>query len=247
MSDLARNVCGSFSKSLHERVGEARNFGVNPKDSDWMEKFLILFALEDCQSCFETQDQKQKPVCRFSMGLSKNEMRAKLQTELMDQRQKWLMDKYQKAAAAILHESLVDFSLSNYSLPQAAGDPDAPPMPEGETFELLMIAESEMGTKKQVFEDFLKLPCVDSTFKVMVYKAPKQKKSGKELIAGFERIIKISRKNHDRAEWLFIGLPGYREWVDSWDEPKDLTTQVLYLGPKQDKLVSHDEWWGWPD
>ena len=245
MSALARQVCAQFFASLHENVGEARVFGIEPADRDWMEKFLILFALEDCQNSFKAVNRK--PICRFSMGLAKEDTKAKLQKYLIQIRNDRLRKKYEKVAASSLQEWLVDFSLSNFSLPQARGDRRASPMPEGSYFELLMIAESEMGSKNQVLEDFVKLACITSPFKMMVYKAQKRNKDATILKEGFERIVRVARKEHDTAEWLFVGIPGYREWIDAWENPLELTTNVMYLPSSKIEVEVHNDWQKWPD
>jgi hypothetical protein len=243
MSEFARNVCLQFVENLHERIHDARTFELQLNSQSRMEALLILCALEDCQPLFQPQGNP-KPICRFSMGQETEDTKSEFQQVLVNDRAGRLMQRYAKKAVSKLSESLVDFSLSNYSLAQAAGRKGK--LPAGERFELLMIAESEMGTKDDVLEDFLKLTCVYARFKAIVYKAPKQKASRKVLVEGFERIIQVARKAEDKSEWLFLGIPAYLEWIETWENPSDLTTQVLYLGPEQHNLVSHDEWWVWP-
>lgn len=242
----AKQICASFTQSLEERINEVRHFGVMPNDHDWMEKFLILFALEECQGGF-VEENSQKPYCRFSMGLSTDKAKAELQEYLKHLRNRRLERKYNKVAASMLRESLVDFSLSNYSLPQVRGDQRRTAMPEGAKFELLMIAESEMGTKNQVLEDFIKLTSVESHFKMMIYKARKRKADREALKQGFEQIIVRARRPHDAAQWLFLGVPGYREWIQAENDRSGLTIQVMNTKFNECKLVECDEWWTWLD
>ncbi len=103
-------------------------------------------------------------------------------------------------------EYLWDFSLSRYAIPQAIEDPRAKPMVGGK-FELLLVAESELGTKNEICRDLLKLLEARTLVRCLVYRRPKMLGERQNLEARMVRVL----HNHGHFApcpgiWLFVGL-----------------------------------------
>ena len=103
-------------------------------------------------------------------------------------------------------EYLWDFSFSRFAIPQAIEDSDAKPMSGGK-FELLFVAESELGTKDEICRDLLKLLDARTSIRCLVYKQPKRNFERQDFEARMVRVL----KNHAHFKsspgtWLFVGL-----------------------------------------
>jgi hypothetical protein len=103
-------------------------------------------------------------------------------------------------------EYLWDFSLSRYAIPQAIHDPQATPIKAGK-FELLFVAESELGTKNETCRDLLKLLEVRACVRCLIYRQPKRASESQQFEARMVRVM------HSHAQflpvqgiWLFVGL-----------------------------------------
>ena len=218
MSELLDSICSTFTKRLHWWVGEIQDYGAKPKKQDWIEKLLVFFALEDCQSLLTNEAKRPKVWCRFSMGSSKrkakNKDRKLLQDLIKTARADHLKKDFAKEAVDKLSEFLVDLSISSHKLEHADGSNTDEPFPDDEKFRLLLVAESEMGSKAEVLRDFLKLTCIECPIKVMVYKAVEQGER-EAMKDAFLNVIANARREQDGAEWLLVGIPGYKQWLDS--------------------------------
>jgi hypothetical protein len=236
-----QQLCATFTSRLHYWVGQARHFHAQPDDRTWIEKLLVFYALEDCQEHFlqDAQGNARKPKCRFAMGQDTDETKAKLQAFLKNKRADHLLTTFAKKAVRELHEFLLDFSLSGYSILEAIkSQPD-------ETFAFLLIGESEMGSLSKVLEDFLKLTCIPCQFKVMVFKVRTREDYKTALREGFERVIHNARRADDKAEWLFVGIPGYKQWIKKWDATETLPKCVYTLNAESKTLSETNDWWIW--
>ena len=137
-------------------------------------------------------------------------------------------------------------SISSHKLEHADGSNTDEPFPDDEKFRLLLVAESEMGSKAEVLRDFLKLTCIECPIKVMVYKAVEQGER-EAMKDAFLNVIANARREQDGAEWLLVGIPGYKQWLDSYGDPAGLTRSVHVLSPAGDEFLDRDDLWHWND
>lgn len=103
-------------------------------------------------------------------------------------------------------EYLWDFSFSRYAIPQAIEASKAKTMGDGK-FELLFVAESEMGTKDEICRDLLKLLEARSTIRCLVYRQPRRSGDRHRFEARMIRVL----HNHAYFQacpgiWLFVAL-----------------------------------------
>jgi hypothetical protein len=103
-------------------------------------------------------------------------------------------------------EYLWDFSFSRYAIPQAIEARKATRM-RGGKFELLLVAESEMGTKDEICRDLLKLLEARTTIRCLVYRQPRRFGERHEFEARMIRVL----HNHAHFQrspgvWLFVAL-----------------------------------------
>lgn len=115
--------------------------------------------------------------------------------------------RYSKGGRAFkVLEYLWDFSFSLYAIPQAIEDPEAKSMGDGK-FELLFVAESEMGTKNEICRDLLKLLEARTSIRCLVYRQPRRSRDRQEFEARMIRVL----HNHAYFQrrlglWLFVAL-----------------------------------------
>ena len=106
-------------------------------------------------------------------------------------------------------EYLWDFSFSRFDIPSAIEQ--CGHVPHGSKYELLFVAESELGTAHEICRDLLKLLEARTSIRCLVYRQPKRLKERREFEARMVRVL----HNHAYFErspgiWLFIGLT----WAD---------------------------------
>lgn len=103
-------------------------------------------------------------------------------------------------------EYLWDFSFSRYAIPQAIEDPQAKPVRDGK-FELLFVAESELGTKNEICRDLLKLLEARTSVRCLVYRQPRRPQERQDFQA---RMIRVLQNHAYFARcpgiWLFVAL-----------------------------------------
>lgn len=240
-----KEICERFTHQLQCRVGILRSLGVHAAPRHRIEKLAVFLALEDCKRILERDSDFRPAVCRFSMDEPKDTTLAELRKALG---RSGAESKLLHRAKRRLREYLIDFSFSRFSIPQAIGK-GRHPIPQDQTFEFLLTAESEMGGKFDVLRDFLKLLIVRSRTKIMVFQAPRTKRATDNLIDGFQIILARDAgvfRPHD-SQWLFVGIPNYAQWLATWEAPERLVKLVFVLDPdkKEPSLVRHDEWWNW--
>jgi len=125
-------------------------------------------------------------------------------------------------------EYLWDFSLSRYAIPQAIEDPKATQIGKGK-FELLFVAESELGNPNEVCRDLLKLLEARTKVRCLVYRRPRTTKCRDSLEARMIRVL----HNHayfaaSPGAWLFVGL--------AWG-PRRLECDIFTLNVNLDALI----------
>ena len=103
-------------------------------------------------------------------------------------------------------EYLWDFSFSRFAIPQAIEVPKAKAMTDGK-FELLFVAESEMGTKDEICRDLLKVLEARTTIRCLVYRQPRRSGHRRNFEARMIRVL----NNHAYFRqcpgiWLFVAL-----------------------------------------
>ena len=111
-------------------------------------------------------------------------------------------------------EYLWDFSFSRYAIPQAIEDPEAKSIEQGK-FELLLVAESELGTKNEICRDLLKLLEARTSIRCLIYKQPKRLMERQDFESRMVRVL----HNHAHfpespAIWLFVGLTWADQTID---------------------------------
>lgn len=121
-----------------------------------------------------------------------------------------------------------DFSLSRWAIPQAIEDPRAKSMTNGR-FELLLVAESELGTSNEICRDLLKLCEARTRIRCLVYRRPKRASTQQVLE---DRMVRVLH-NHayfaaDPGIWLFVGV--------TWGRAR-LDCHISTLNAKLDALI----------
>lgn len=103
-------------------------------------------------------------------------------------------------------EYLWDFSFSRYAIPQAIEAAQAKPISNGK-FELLLVAESELGTKDEICRDLLKLLEARTSIRCLIYRQPRRLKERREFE---ERMVRVLHHHayfqQSPGIWLFVGL-----------------------------------------
>jgi hypothetical protein len=103
-------------------------------------------------------------------------------------------------------EYLWDFSFSRFAIPQAIEAPETKPVAGGK-YELLLVAESEMGTEDEICRDLLKLLEARTVIRCLVYRQPKRPVDRQKFQARMIRVL----HNHAQFQrcpglWLFVAL-----------------------------------------
>lgn len=233
-------LCNRFTARLHTWVGQIRATNANPKETDWIEKLLVFFALEDCRDIF---NDSERLYCRFSMGLSGNDDKKRLQLALKEARATERDRKYAIGSVDRLKEFLVDFSMSRTRIDNAISTTGVVST-KTERFEFLIAAESEMGNEEDVLYDLLKLPCVYASVKIMVFKVIDNEEARGIFCRNVEHVLNTSRREDDSATWLFVGIPPYKLWLDNFENTENLPMMVHTLSDSG-KLVARKTWWKW--
>jgi hypothetical protein len=247
MSKLLEDIAGRFTGRLHGRIRCMKEFKhASLNDNTRIGKLLIFYSLENCREFFETPERK-RAFCRFSIGQPKKEFEALVQK----MEEKLRGRNFLKKGVKNLSEYLVDFSFSNLTIDQALGHEEMPPGRENEKFELLMAAESE-GDKddKGILKDFMKLIDVKAPVKVMIFQAREGKLRDALRDKFKEVLLRHSKYHRDKSvesQWLFIGTPGYRDWMNQWKNPGGLPKQIeiLDVAGNEPAFVNKSDWWSW--
>lgn len=103
-------------------------------------------------------------------------------------------------------EYLWDYSISRFGIPQAIEQNNAHPIPLGEHYELLFVAESELGDAAEVCRDLLKLLEARTQVRCLVY----TQRDARARAAFEARLLRVMN-NHahfarDPGRWLFLGI-----------------------------------------
>ena len=115
-------------------------------------------------------------------------------------------------------EYLWDFSFSRFAIPQAIEQSGAVRITDNETnkkFELLFVAESEMGSKTEICRDLLKLLEARTKIRCLIYNQPRRSKARQDFESRMIRVL----NNHayftqSPGLWLFIALTRTRRRLD---------------------------------
>ncbi len=132
-------------------------------------------------------------------------------------------------------EYLWDFSFSRFAIPQAIEAAKATTPLAGGKYELLLVAESELGTPDEICRDLLKLLEARTTIRCLVYRQPKRLKNRRNLESRMIRVL----HNHAYFErhpglWLFVALtwaPGHID-CDLYTLSEELSALVPIGGDK---------------
>jgi hypothetical protein len=107
----------------------------------------------------------------------------------------------------------VDFSISQASLPQVQGVQE---LVDEVRDKLILACESELVSNlAKIQEDRLKLVDTSAPLKILLYPSNRQLNARQERKWAIERILNNneSRTLHVDSQWLFMGIPLFREWV----------------------------------
>ena len=112
-------------------------------------------------------------------------------------------------------EYLVDFSFSVLPIPLAIGQRQRAGIPDSVKYEMLLAAESEMGSENEVARDFLKLLDVRARVKILVYRAREKN----AWISRMENKLVTVLRGHayplENDTVLIAGIPSYFQWADA--------------------------------
>ncbi|MBI4521339.1 MAG: hypothetical protein HY701_10905 [Gemmatimonadetes bacterium] len=107
-------------------------------------------------------------------------------------------------------EYLWDFSFTRFAIPQATEKPGKKKIPKGKHYELLLVAESELGTSNEICRDLLKVLEARCMVRCLIYRRPRREAACRAL---HERMIRVMRNHaHFRPAsemWLLVGV----EWA----------------------------------
>jgi hypothetical protein len=103
-------------------------------------------------------------------------------------------------------EYLWDFSFSRFKITQATEQRGQWPS-EQSKYEILLVAESELGTAHEICRDLLKLLEARATVRCLIFRQPKRARQREVLQKRMLRIMHRHRYFDPRSEsWLFLGL-----------------------------------------
>lgn len=124
-------------------------------------------------------------------------------------------------------EYLWDFSFSRFDIPRAIEQCGR--VPTGKKYELVFVAESELGDSHEVCRDLLKLLEARAQMRCLVYNQYLRPKKRQELHARMLRVMHShGRFDPKSEEWLFVGL--------AW-RPGHLTCDVYALSDDASELM----------
>lgn len=94
-----------------------------------------------------------------------------------------------------------------------------------------------------------KLVEIKSPVKVMVFKA-RQGQPKEDLIGQFQDVLSRHGRYDPVGEpnWLFVGIPGYAEWLAQAGAPEGLNHHVNIVRPGSNPAVIEEQppdWWAW--
>ncbi len=144
-----------------------------------------------------------------------------------------------------MREYLLDFSISFGAIDVVIGAAHEPKLPEDRRFELVLGAESEMGTENDVCWDLLKLLDTRCLIKVLFYQARIKQSAINSLKDRIEVVLNGHASDPMQDVWLVAGLPTYSHWHEYRDNRHDTPRQVYTLERRGDNIRLNEvpEWW----
>jgi len=102
-----------------------------------------------------------------------------------------------------------------------------------------LAAECELKSAKEILDDFRKLVCVKSAFKVLIYTVPRTKDGGKDIRDQIESWMAQHTRHTSGEQYLFVEF-GARNYYRcySYIVPNDGTVGSASLSPMQLKATS---------
>jgi len=122
---------------------------------------------------------------------------------------RWSVGKKQKPRDVLVLEYLLDYSISNFSIPQAIDQKkkNERRLSGDQNYHLLLTVESEFGNNDEVARDFLKLLDVRSAFRCLIY-AHRPRSQG-ALSSQLEWVIAHHGCYDSDIPIILIALPRY--------------------------------------
>jgi hypothetical protein len=123
---------------------------------------------------------------------------------------RWAVGKKVKPKGTQVLEYLLDYSISNFAIPQAIAQTkqNAPKLLASERYHLLLTVESELGDNNEVARDFLKLLDVRSRFRCLIF-ARRRKTNQSALNTQLQWVISHHGSFDPDIPILFIAIPRY--------------------------------------
>jgi hypothetical protein len=100
---------------------------------------------------------------------------------------------------------LWDFSFSRFTIPEAIGQ-QGDSVPAGRKYEMLFVAESELGTPDEICRDLLKLLDARAAVRCLIYRQPKEPRALQRLHARMIRVLQNHAHFELAGNWVFVGL-----------------------------------------
>lgn len=226
-------------------VRRVLGFRRSPTGLSWLKSAFVFNSLEACRDFVCDPKRKTDVYCRFTAGdMLHPKDRPDLETIANEIRdlitvKRQLNPEFEKAPQKLV-EWLTDFSLSYGTIEAAYGKGEKTP----QTFELLMIAESELnGGPDRAMEDFLRLFFIPCPLRVLVFQGKL-----KDLPQKFMRMLDTHADcvKGQPIDWLFFGVPLYAEWVAHKKSRAGITWQAYLLrsGEVANKLapIAEKDW-----
>lgn len=100
---------------------------------------------------------------------------------------------------------LWDFSFSRFTIPEAIGQ-QGESVPAGQKYEMLFVAESELGTSDEICRDLLKLLDARAAIRCLIYRHPKRATSAQRLHSRMIRVLQNHAHFQLANDWAFVGM-----------------------------------------
>jgi hypothetical protein len=222
---LLSAISHAFFLLLRARMEDDIARGVDPEATGNINIEIVLDGLELAKEALATHFQC-RPNFLFARARPKE---GTSWATLASEKHGWKMVEY-----------LLDFSISLGPIPVAIGDWAGPKFEEGEKFELLLGAESEMNSDMEVARDLLKLLDTRCRVKVLLFEA---RKDAGNLKNKLEQVFRIHASQPTDDIWLVMGIPNYATWHAHKGNLHSMPRQIYTLARNGSTLEERAAFW----
>jgi|ERR1017187_973078 hypothetical protein len=122
---------------------------------------------------------------------------------------RWAAGRKFTAQETKILEYLVDYSICRFSIPQAIRQPkrNTAELQEGQSYEMLLAVESELGNDHEVMRDFLKLLDIKSRVKCLVYYRRIREANDERFSQRVNWVLSHHTNFDPNESILLVGLP----------------------------------------